>query len=136
MISTLFVTSTGRKEGERERKRHERAKVRGTEREGGIDIWERGRGRKIETERAVLPCSPRSTVHGHTRHPPSGCRWWHCSRGSCIPETQNNKWTSLSVWTPESQLLLLCPCQISLPGQLVGQSTVSPEVPQHSPLTL
>lgn len=32
-----------------------------------------------------LPCSLRSTPRAHTRRPPSGCKWWRCSKGSCTP---------------------------------------------------
>lgn len=32
-----------------------------------------------------LPCSLRSTPRAHTRRPPSGCKWWRCSTGSCTP---------------------------------------------------
>lgn len=50
-----------------------------------------------------LPCSPRSTVHGRTRRLPSGCMWWHCNKGSCIPGRKGKK-TKLLTCGPDQQI--------------------------------
>lgn len=41
-----------------------------------------------------LPCSPRSTLHGHTEPPPSRCNYWHCSNHWCIPVSHTHTHTS------------------------------------------
>lgn len=77
-----------------------------------------------------LPCNLGSTVHGRRRRLPSGCMWWHYSRGSCTPGMQERKQTQLTWCEPDPRCedsLSAGPCQMKRSKSV--EHTSCPEIP-------